>query len=189
MAVLTGLYGEAKVEYEGCVLDTWEHNGYHDSDWYALVWDRDAQELKQIEYDTTRAAGGGWAKIDATAEVLKEVYRYYKKAVTEHFDKVENPALAKKIGKGDVVVIVKGRKVPKGTQAKVFWVGTCYNPYSRSNEERIGIEVGEEKVFIAMENAELVDWQGRLMSGRQRKEAIRRRTVSRMPYHYRQYFA
>ena len=55
MAVLTGLYGEAKVEYEGCVLDTWEHNGYHDSDWYALVWDRDAQELKQIEYDTTRA--------------------------------------------------------------------------------------------------------------------------------------
>lgn len=189
MAVLASIYGKQEPEYVGCTLDTWEHNGYHDSYWYALVWDKESQELKQIEYDTTAAAGGGWAKIDATGEVLREVYRHYKKSVTDFFDSTENPERAKQIKKGDMVLIVKGRKVKKGTQAQVFWVGTRYNPYSRQNEERIGIEVDGERVFIAMENAELIGWQDRLLTGKDRKVAIRKATVNRMPVHYRRYFA
>ncbi len=56
--------------YEGCVLRTGEHNYYDDSDFYAMVWDRETQSVKKVIYATTR----GWtyhngAKVDATAEV------------------------------------------------------------------------------------------------------------------------
>jgi hypothetical protein len=37
-------------------LDEWEHNGRDDSDWYAVVFDSDTNELRRIEIGTTRFA-------------------------------------------------------------------------------------------------------------------------------------
>lgn len=40
MAVYAGIYGKENIaEYDGCVLRTYEKNGYEDSDWYAVCWD------------------------------------------------------------------------------------------------------------------------------------------------------
>ena len=39
MAVVTNIYGDNTPEYVGCVMDTYERNGYNDSDWYAVCWD------------------------------------------------------------------------------------------------------------------------------------------------------
>lgn len=34
MAIFTNVYGDGRTpDYEGCVLDWYEHNGYDDSDW------------------------------------------------------------------------------------------------------------------------------------------------------------
>ena len=111
MAVTCGIYGKDKEEYVGCVLDKYEHNGIWDSYWYAICWDEEKQEVVHVEYDTTAAAGGGYANVDATMETLAKVYRHYKKEAAAFFDSVENEAQAKKVRKGDTVRVVRGRKV------------------------------------------------------------------------------
>ena len=62
-----------KTEWQGCVLNTGEYNGYHDSDFYAVVWDAEKQDARRVVYASTR----GWsypnsAVVDATPEVIAE---------------------------------------------------------------------------------------------------------------------
>lgn len=188
MAVLCGTYGDNKPEYVGCVVDTRERNGYDDSYWYAVCWDRNRQELVQIEYDSTAFGGGGWAKIDATEEVLREMYRKFKRDARRKFDTEDNERLAKKYEKGDEVVVVRGTKIPKGTVGKVFWIGESYNRYSHRYERRAGIEVCGERKFLSAEYLERTEWQKYMLHGKKRKELIKQRTIERMPYHYRRLF-
>lgn len=56
--------------YKGCVLFLREHNGFEDSDFYALVYNKDTDKFEEIEYGSTRYAGGGVAHVDATPEIL-----------------------------------------------------------------------------------------------------------------------
>lgn len=189
MAVIAGIYGKTEPEYVGCVLSTYERNGYNDSDWYAICWDGEKQKVVEVEYDTTRAGGGGRAEIDATTEVLREVYRWYKRMGRQLFDIRTNPEQAKKIQKGDTVKVIKGRKVPKGTEGVVFWCGTRYNQYSRIDEERVGIEVDGERMFLNAEYVEVIGWESRLATGRERKKAIRNFAVNSMPRHFRHLFS
>lgn len=190
MAVLAGCYGKEKPEYEGCVVDLYEHNGYHDSYWYAICWDREKQDLVHVEYDTTAAGGGGWAKIDATEEVLREMYRKYKASAKKIFDDYGNVNQAKKVRLGDDVIVVRGRKVPKMTTGKVFWLGERYNQYSRKYENRVGIEKADgEKIFLLEEYVLPINWKDRLIRGKERKEYIRRDAVRAMPIHYQHLFA
>jgi hypothetical protein len=63
--------------YKGAVLRLGERNGYHDSDFYAVVWDEEAQTVRTVEYATTR----GWtyhngADIDASREVIEKAVAY-----------------------------------------------------------------------------------------------------------------
>lgn len=66
--------------YVGCVIELGEYNGYHDSDFYAIVWDNEEGKTKQITYASTR----GWSYpnyatfADATDEVLEKYYAYKK---------------------------------------------------------------------------------------------------------------
>ena len=175
MAVIAGIYGKTEPEYVGCVLSTYERNGYDDSDWYAICWDREKQKVVEINYDTTRAGGGGYAEIDATPEVLREVYRWYKQIGRGLFDGRTNPEQAK--------------KVRKGAQGLVFWEGTRYNPYSHTDEARVGIEVDGERIFLNAEYVEVIDWEARLATGRDRKQAIRNFAVNSMPRHFRFLFS
>lgn len=189
MAVQTLIYGQPEVRYEGCVLDTYERNGYHDSDWYAVCWDEEKQKLVEVEYDTTRAGGGGWARIDATEEVLRKVYRLHKEEARYRFDHFTNPKWAKEYDKGDEVVVIKGRKVKPGTVGTVFWKGFRYNYYARREEERVGIEVDGERQFLPADYVENRAWESRLLKGKARKRKIRDYAVNSMPVHYRQLFA
>lgn len=189
MAVIAGIYGETEPRYTGCVLSTYERNGYNDSDWYAICWDREKQKVVEVEYDTTRAGGGGRAEIDATGEVLREVYRWYKRMGREHFDCCTNPSNAKKVRKGDTVRVIRGRKVPKGTEGVVFWVGTRYNQYNRMEEERVGIEVDGERKFLSLDYVEVIGWEDQIVTGKERKKAIRNFAVNSMPRHFRYLFS
>ena len=188
MAVQTWIYGKPDIQYQGCVLDTYEHNGAWDSDWYALCWDREKRKIVEVEYDTTRCGGSGKAEIDATEEVLREAYRYFYQTERERFDKVWNAKQAKEYEKGDEVIVIKGRKIPKGTVGKVFWKGQSFNPYSRQYEERVGIEIDGERKFLSAEYVENANWERRLLRGKARKRRIRQFAMNLIPAHFRHVF-
>lgn len=188
MAVQTWIYGKPDVQYEGCVLSTYERNGYHDSDFYAVVWDEEKQAVTEVEYDTTRCGDGGYAKVDATMDVLRKVYRYYWKLGRARFDKYTNPQMAKDFGKGDKVVVVRGRKIPQGTVGTVFWIGTKYNFYNYRDEERVGIEVDGVRMFLPAEYVVKQNWQAHLITGKDRKHKIRNFAINSLPSYYREPF-
>ncbi len=188
MAVIEYSYKENekdKERYVGCVLDTWERNGSWDSDFYAVCWDEEKQKVVDVMYDTTSCGSLGTAKIDATPDVLRKAYRYYYNTGRRYFDEIAKIAEAKKVRKDDTVVVTRGRKTPKGTVGKVFWVGTRFNFYTHLNEERVGIEVGGDKVFLPLDYVEVVGWEKRVVSGAERKRWLRHNAIAKMPYQYR----
>lgn len=189
MAIRSNIYGESAAQYVGCVLDTFEHNGYHDSDFYAVCWDEELGKVVTVEYDTTRCGGCGRADIDATEEVLAKVYRHYKNYCRDRFDSRDNEILAKKVEKGCTAVVIRGRKIAKGTVGKVFWIGTCYNGYTYRNEDRVGMIIDGKKVFLPLEYVVKDNWQANLLTGKARKEAIRKAAIACIPSHYQHIFA
>lgn len=182
MAVYAGIYGKENVaEYAGCVLRTYEKNGYDDSDWYAVCWDQEKKAVVDIKYDTTRAGGGGSAVVDATDDVIRQAYRYYWSLGRSFFDTRSNPDEAKRIRVGDAVKVVRGRKIKKGSEGGVFWVGTRKNLYTYRNENRVGVEIDGERVFLPAEYVEVVGWEQRLVTGKARKRKIRNFALNSMP--------
>jgi hypothetical protein len=71
--------------WTGCVLWTGEHNWHDDSDFYAVVWDEEAGQTREIEYASTR----GWtyhnyAVVDASDEVQAKATAYLAKIRAEN---------------------------------------------------------------------------------------------------------
>lgn len=188
MVVMAECYGKKEPRFVGATLSWYERNGYEDSDWYAIVWNEEKQCVEEIEYQTTRGPGCGHVEIDATEEVVRKVYNYYRRIGRAVFDSQTNPAQAKKVRKDDMVKVVRGRKIPKGTVGKVFWIGSVFNYYSHSNEERVGIEVDGEKKFLPLEYVEVIDWESRLIHGKERKQRIHNFAKNSMPAHYHRFF-
>lgn len=107
--------------YTGAVLDDREENYHDDSDFYAVVWDDEAGVIKRVEYNTTRFAGGGSCTVDATDEVKAKANAYlveWALNVLRDHDKAD----AAKPTKGKRVKVVRGRKVPLGTEGILFYM-------------------------------------------------------------------
>lgn len=68
-------YENKEAKAVGCVYELGEHNGYHDSDFYARYLDIEKGTIEYEEYDTTRFGGGGYATIDIS---LVEGYAWLK---------------------------------------------------------------------------------------------------------------
>ena len=111
---------DGSLEYEGAVFGTWEHNGYHDSDFYALVWD--GEGLRGIEYGSTRHAGGGGATTDATEDIKALAGAWLAARDIESWN-VATAHDALMVEKGRAIEVFKGRKVAIGTTGTAFWVG------------------------------------------------------------------
>jgi len=114
----------------GLVLSTGERNGYHDSDFFAVVWNAEQGRPVEFTYASTR----GWtypnsASVDATDEVRAayQAYRdnqdriYREQLAVRREEAAREEALQPK--KGYRCRVVKGRKVPVGTVGEVFWYG------------------------------------------------------------------
>lgn len=90
-----------KTEYVGQVLSLREYNGYHDSDFSAIVWDFDKGEPINIEYGTTRFwSYPNTAGIDATPEVLSAF-----KAYTLHHNARYQIQLEHRVAQDDVSIL------------------------------------------------------------------------------------
>lgn len=149
------------ISYEGAVLELREMNGYDDSDFYAVVWDDTADAPKDVFYASTR----GWtylngATVDATPERV-EKFRAWRERVAVERALDAAAARAVKVEIGKRVKVVRGRKVPKGTEGRVFWMGP--DKFARSysgmpGPMRTGLKLADGSVaWTAETNLEVLD--------------------------------
>jgi len=124
-----------EITYEGAVLQTYERNGSWDSDFYAIVYDAEADVIEHVQYATTR----GWtypnyATVDATAEVLAKAQAAMRRAdvrmtiLSAEWASTEH-------AKGKRVAVIgtgskqtgarrwKGEVIEAGSEGETFWMG------------------------------------------------------------------
>lgn len=141
------------VTYEGCVLEVGLqgmsfYDGYEHV-WEALVWDCAKQETKRVGYGTTMGVTDD-AVVDATPEVVAQAaaYRERMEAAARRRSIVREARL---LARGKDVRVVRGRKVPIGTEGRIFWYG------STQYGMRVGIETATgERMFTAATNVEVI---------------------------------
>lgn len=156
-----GQTGWFRYSHEGLVLSTGEHNYYDDSDFYAVVWDEEAGEPKEVGYATTRGACYGYATCDASPEV-REKHAAWVAAQRQARQEAAEAAEAATPRVGKTVTVVKGRNVPVGTVAEVVWYGEgrIYGGSARRNygspPMRVGLLVDGERVYTDAGNVEVV---------------------------------
>jgi hypothetical protein len=149
------------VEYEGAVLGKFERNGYHDSDFLAVVWTGEA--VTTVEYATTR----GWtyyngATVDATDEVKALAAEWLAADGIRRYRR-EDVAAALDVAVGKRVRVTKGRKVPVGTEGTICWLGDDQYSIPRygnggATKRRIGMALEDgSKVFLAAGNVTVID--------------------------------
>ena len=170
---------ETKETYVGRVLETYEENGYNDSDFYAIVWDDETNSLIHKQFATTRFYSNGYgAKIDATPEIIEKATaerkaRFLKSAIEADEEK------AKSIAKGKMVEINRGRK-NRGIIGEVFWVG---NPdkfsYYAKEHRSVGIKLDDERddngkfkniVFAYDYNCDVINFESHLTNTKELEE-------------------
>lgn len=102
--------------FAGCVLGIREHNGYHDSDFFATVWDPVFEVVRVISDGTTRAyAPSCIHHADASEEVKAKANAWKLQAARPGARAhLEKRALTPRAGRK--VRVVKGRKVKVGTE-------------------------------------------------------------------------
>lgn len=133
--------------HEGCVLEDRERNYYDDSDFYAVVWTDG--DLKEVEYNTTRFAGGGNCRVDATPQTWSEVGAYCRNRLADLIYRDVQEA-ARVVEKGKRVRVARGRKVPIGTEGELFWIGQTnvyggYSKWSQRDVRKVGVATTERK--------------------------------------------
>ena len=120
-------YRDEGESFKGAVLKLEEHfwmDGMLEVT--AVCWNADEQKIErhQVGYfgiDNQNLCGCGY-EVDATVDTWRQVLRYLRPAANSAFAR---SVIEYKNGirKGTNAVVVKGRKVPKGTKVEVFWVG------------------------------------------------------------------
>ena len=170
---------ETKETYVGRVLETYEENGYNDSDFYAIVWDDETNSLIHKQFATTRFYSNGYgAKIDATPEIIEKATaerktRFLKSAIEA------DEETAKTVAKGKMVEINRGRK-NRGIIGEVFWVG---NPdkfsYYAKEHRSVGIKLDDERddngkfkniVFAYDYNCDVINFESQLTDTKELEE-------------------
>lgn len=145
-----------EITWTGCVLKLGEHNHYHDSDFFATVWDDAKGGPRDVEYASTR----GWsyannAAVDATDEVQAKYAAWQHERAVER-QAARDAADAATPHEGKTVTVVKGRKIPKGTVAQVVWFGEDkYNSTRWLTKYRVGLMIDGARVFTSADNVEV----------------------------------
>lgn len=124
-----------KTTHEGVVISLREANGYHDSDFFALVWDEENQKTTEVQYASTRGwTYPNWATPDATPDILEKVKVYRQQLHDERKEReriyaeqlaLRDAAEVEKLSlipvRGAKVVILRGKN--KDRTGLVIWRG------------------------------------------------------------------
>lgn len=115
------------VSYAGAVIKIWERywlDGMLSE--YALVWDLEKHEYKTVDIGYYGSDGhdfiGIQAEVEVSTEVARDIIKTLKTRAWESFCKSVQ-AKKEKIEPGIQALVIRGRKIPKGTKLEVFWVG------------------------------------------------------------------
>lgn len=115
------------VSYAGAVLETWDHywaDGMVEET--ALVWDMKKHEYKTVKIGYYGADGhdfiGIQAEVDVSEEVARDILRTLKVGALQSFCRSVKEK-KERIEPGIQAMVIRGRKIPKGTELEVFWVG------------------------------------------------------------------
>jgi hypothetical protein len=141
------------VSFEGAVLYTREQNGYDDSDFYAGVYDAEANEVREVMYATTRGwtyhNGAGVDADEATVEAaLAAREPLIREVVRESLEEE-----ARRVTRGTRVEFARafnGKKqarVAKGATGTVFWTGECR--FNGGGRVGVALDDSDERVFVA----------------------------------------
>ena len=174
------MFTESK-DFVGLVLATGEHNRYDDSDFYAIVWDRAARCARKVTTSSTRYAGGFFvdtAHYAAPPKIQEEAQRlFFRPRAYAQLLRAERKSLAVP-AKGKWVRVVRGIKVPVGTEGLIFyWDERTYSPrfnngYKQGPDTiKIGISPSGERgannrysdaLWTYAKNVEVIDPYGNL---------------------------
>jgi hypothetical protein len=138
-------------DFKGCVLSVREMNGYHDSDFYATVWDDEQNCVREIFDGTTRfSAPSKYSRPDASLEVREKARAWWAREIGPKQSYSVLMGRKAYIDVGCEVEVIKGRKLPKGTVGEVVWRGKdSFNPRAY----RIGMRLANgTRVYTAMDN-------------------------------------
>ena len=112
--------------HKGLVVALREHNGYDDSDFYAVVWNAEKGAPEEVLYGSTAC----WtyingATVDATPEVMAAYLAYCERA------RIAKASIRQwesefTVRKGATAEVFKGRKVAVGTRGTVIWMGESF---------------------------------------------------------------
>lgn len=115
------------VSYAGAVLETWDHywaDGMVEET--ALVWEMEKHEYKTVKIGYYGADGhdfiGIQAEVDVSEEVARDILRTLKVEALQSFCRSVKEK-KERIEPGIQAMVIRGRKIPKGTELEVFWVG------------------------------------------------------------------
>ena len=147
--------GDPQQSHAGAVLDTYEHNGYDDSDFFAVIWD--GERVSAREYASTR----GWtyhngASVDATAQVQAAALAWYRRRLVPHLLEIEQAGTtAPRVGRHVRSLTRRGKNV--GITGEVRWIGP--DRYARDGGERVGIAIpGEDTLrFLPARSVAVLD--------------------------------
>jgi hypothetical protein len=147
----------AEVIFRSCVLCTREENGPSDSDFYAVCWSEDEQQLVRGEYATTRFAGGGAASVDATEEVRRKARAWLEMWLFKEWPKY-NERQSHEIKPDRKVKIVGGHKYPIGVTGTVgVLIPVQFGP-RKVTYARLDLDTpGRERVDVNVRKLEVVN--------------------------------
>jgi hypothetical protein len=118
------------------------------AEWYAKSQEPKAFRVRTIP---SQAQVQQWADEDAAANAQYWADRARAAEAQER----ARQEMFETFGRGKVVKVVKGRKVPVGTEGTVFWLGE--DKYSRTGGYRVGFETfSGERHFTSLSNVEPV---------------------------------
>ena len=117
-----------KTMYEGQVIGEYDHmwsDGMLEE--YAVVWDMEVHDTRDIQVGYSGADGRNLMgdisyKIDYTEAVVQDVIETMRKRGLYAFER-ETERMKHTVLRGDRVRVIRGRKIPKGTELTVFWIG------------------------------------------------------------------
>lgn len=145
-----------EVTFAGAVLKEREYNGPNDSDFYALVWDEEAQETREVWTGTTASwTYHNGSRIDATREVLEKAVAYmtgvrFAEWVESHESTVRMGYTARAVEDGvpvEGVIAWEGYEKPRGQWAARYGTRT----------KRYGIRVEGRRGYV-FRNADAEDF-------------------------------
>lgn len=130
------------VAHVGTTLYTYEVNGYHDSDWYAVVYNEDADKLDHVEFATTRFPCNAVCTVDATKDVAQKAFKIMSQQILEDLSARKEKELSK-VTVDSKVLISKG-KTAKGKVGQVFWIGGEQR-YGYKTVRKVGVKFSDAR--------------------------------------------